>query len=140
MRIKTSELAGAALDWAVATCEGRTIRRDPMGFGVHSSEGGYWIWEDQGVAHSTTVYSKIGRAYSPSTDWAQGGPILDREEITIDYRDGETQARKWDDTTQEFLSARAARRQGLIAGMRCHVASKLGAEIEVPDELAGCQS
>lgn len=78
--------------------------------------------------------------YSPSTDWAQGGPIMTRERIsrTIDHSglwiaywtDGYTEGdegRKW----------MQCDRSELVAGLRCYVASKLGDELEIPNELIG---
>jgi hypothetical protein len=109
MLIKVSELRGAALHWTVAKCEGFTKH-----------------------AAASLV---IMEAYSPSTNWAQGGPILDREEITIDYRDNETLAHKWSDELNDFIKAHAGKKQGLLAAMRCYVASKIGDTIEIPNEL-----
>ena len=105
--MKTSELTGKALDWAVARCEG--------GVGV-----------DQ----------LIGTWYSPSTNWAQGGPIIERDGISI--------VLDWD-VVGEFLWG-ATRIEGpavseaegttpLIAAMRCYVASQLGDEVDVPKWL-----
>ena len=97
MKTKTSELTGAALDWAVAKCEGT----DEL-----------W-WE-----------------YSPSQKWEQGGPIIERNLITIFRRDDEWYAYSSLSSTMDFHGATP-----LIAAMRCYVASKLGDEVEVPDEL-----
>jgi hypothetical protein len=59
--MKTSELTGAALDWAVTKCEG-------FDHEVTSSEWGMWGW---------------------ATDWAQGGPIIERERLDVYGFDGE---------------------------------------------------
>jgi hypothetical protein len=99
--MKTSELTGAALDWAVTKCEG-------FDHEVTSSEWGMWGW---------------------ATDWAQGGPIIEREEIRLD--------------PPRSIAFWSAEKNGyllhgptpLIAAMRCYVASKLGDEIELPKEL-----
>jgi hypothetical protein len=63
--IKVSESIGEQLNWLVAKCEGRDIRPGRWR-GKFSSNGGIWL---------------------PSTDWAQGGPIIDREGIhaTVEY-------------------------------------------------------
>ena len=118
--MKTNELTGAALDWAVAKCNGHIddetiIRR------LEPDEEGWCI------------------AYS--TDWAQGGPIIEREKIDLFTEKG----------TPESWCASVARDQNghrlvgwrlhqygptpLIAAMRCFVASCLGDEVEVPEEL-----
>ena len=58
--MKTSELSGAALDWAVAKCEGFVQADDPP-------------WE---AGHEPFAYS---------TDWALAGPIIERERIAIQF-------------------------------------------------------
>ena len=58
MKLRTSELTGAALDWAVAKCGGD----EPC------KAGG------------------VGLRYS--TDWLAGGPIIEREKIELAYRVG----------------------------------------------------
>jgi hypothetical protein len=113
--MKTSELTGAALDWAVAKCEGQPNE---------------WMADH-----------KRGYINSPSTDWAQGGPIIERECICIHQRMGETAW--WADyanpqvkpegTGHRFLFKQAP--TPLIAAMRCYVASKLGDDVDVPEEL-----
>jgi hypothetical protein len=106
--MKTNELTGAALDWAVAKCEG-----------VDSE----WLVEDN-FFHE---HYKGGLRYS--TDWAQGGPIIEREGITL--RCG---LHGWDAELPEFdvlMDGASA----LEAAMRCYVASKLGDTVDIPEEL-----
>ena len=65
--------------------------------------------------------------------WAQGGPIIERERIDLNYDPGE---KMW--TAHWFGEAEYTVYWGLtplIAAMRCFVASKLGDEVDVPDEL-----
>lgn len=121
MKIKTTELTGAALDWAVAKCEGLNI------IGPDSD----WIDTFTGGRH----YEKHGEPWAiPSYSflWAQGGPVIGRERISIDCQQG----------SPEFWKASCPRwlyfghgPTPLIAAMRCYVASCLGDELEVPDEL-----
>lgn len=109
--MKTSELTGAALDWAVAKCEGT------LGHYVQPNEKrGTTKWE---VVASTRRYS---------TDWAQGGPIIEREGLTLTH-----QADRWAAQTDADLFAYGP--TPLIAAMRCYVASKLGDDVDVPQEL-----
>ena len=113
MKIKTSELTGAALDWAVAKCEGEPVRYD--GEIVRYAPGQFSDEEP----------------YNPSTNWSQGGPIIEREEIGFfqKHDEGYAQAAK---PGAEFV------RRGptpLIAAMRCLVSSRLGDEVDVPEEL-----
>jgi hypothetical protein len=93
--MKTSELTGAALDWAVAKCE--------------EFDNGDWLPDY-------------------STDWAAGGPIIERECIAmfVEYPN---------DWCATDGNRRMAGETPLIAAMRCYVASKLGDEVEMPEEL-----
>ena len=71
--------------------------------------------------------------YSPSSDWAQGGPIIEREKIHLTHRYGELlSGNNW----TAFLDKPHRYAEGatpLIAAMRCYVASKLGDEFEIPE-------
>lgn len=107
MKIKTSELTGIALDWAVAKCE------CPKGV----SSDNYWE-----------------ESYLPSTNWAQGGPIIEREGIAI-YIDDAEAAWHWGAGIYHPLKFTGFGSTPLIAAMRCYIASKLGNEIEIPEEL-----
>lgn len=124
--MKTSELTGAALDWAVSL--------------ITNPE-----WSDEDRRWNTYDYVDTGEEgdepYSPSTNWAQGGPIIDREQIST-YPDVNNtwiaQRRTW--LKDGAVSVRRQWHWGsgstlLIAAMRCFVASKLGDEIELPKEL-----
>jgi hypothetical protein len=94
--MKTSELTGNALNWAVNYVEGLTGIFAPVNY--------------------------CGK-------WEHGGPIIERERINLEpfsningeqwSADGE-----WDSPTP------------LIAAMRCYVASKLGEDVSIPEELA----
>jgi len=101
--MKTSELTGHALNWAVAKCEGLC-------------EGDFAWYYDR---RDTFKYS---------IDWAQGGPIIEREKITPEWTGENWMAYiKHDD---EFYGSRP-----LIAAMRCYVGSKLGNDVDVPEGL-----
>jgi hypothetical protein len=116
--MKTSELQGAALDWAVAECEGQEV-----------------VFED-GELCLPSSYFKDGDPYTPSTDWAQGGPIIERERICIGSG---MDAPTW--YANEGLGKyHQFGPTPLIAAMRCYVASKLGDEVKVPNEVEGAQS
>lgn len=119
--MKTSELTGVALDWAVATCEGKAGDCE-----VHS--GNIWY----GRATSGFVQ------YRPTTDWAQGGPIIEREGIEVKkgnplyFPQGNE---KGDYYEPLWLAGKQHGQTPLIAAMRCYVASKLGDEVTIPEEL-----
>jgi len=65
-----------------------------------------------------------------STDWAFCGPIIERERITIEWEGDPDSWCACIMADQEVYGPTA-----LIAAMRCYVASKLGDEVEIPDEL-----
>ena len=67
--------------------------------------------------------------YKPSTDWAQGGPIIERERIELRDYGGD----QW--AAYDHLHPIQTGPTPLIAAMRCYVASKIGGEIELPEEL-----
>ena len=70
-----------------------------------------------------------GKGLDYSSDWAHGGPILEREGISI-YRMTSDWSAAYNPsgTPQDGPTP-------LIAAMRCYVASRLGDEVEVPEEL-----
>ena len=111
--MKTSELTGAALDWAVAKCESLDC------------------YIEDGVVHlKGQPFDTDWRYWLPSTDWAQGGPIIERNLITIFRHDEEWFAHSQLSTPEDFHGDTP-----LIAAMRCYVASQLGGEVEIPEEL-----
>ena len=112
MKMKTSELKDRALDWAVAMCE----------------VGAEFIGD-------------IDDPHFYSTDWAQGGMIIEREVIHINAHG--TTYEPWiasmsnGEWSQGWVteSITALGATPLIAAMRCYVTSKLGDTIDVPDGL-----
>ena len=66
-----------------------------------------------------------------STDWSQGGPIIEREGIQLHVNEAKTEwlGSCWGYPAQQYGPT------ALIAAMRCYVASKLGDEVEIPDDL-----
>ena len=116
MKIKTTELQREALDRMVAKAEG-----------IELSNGCY---NRLLVDGRMSTGQKMLTPYNPSTDWAHGGPIVERCCINVYYDGGGY----WCATTDSGDPPRFGPTP-LIAAMRCYVASKLGDEVEVPDEL-----
>ena len=195
--MKTNELTGRALDWAVAKCEGRalsepknatnesvkglripfqlwdvccTYYKDELikatpspivvnRFGVDHSVGAitpsisfsdardknargsvdmfYMSQEDAQQAAEAMLKGTI-EDYHPSTNWSQGGPIIEQE--------GGFELKVWLESSPDTkCEAHIHNYEGdwiafgptpLIAAMRCFCASRLGDEVEVPDEIA----
>lgn len=120
MKVKVSEASGVVLDWLVARCEGKLI------------------------TDVDEVVLDVPLDYTPSRDWAQGGPIVERERIepywvgeecraAIKFKTKTITPNGFEVVTDTFKSYQGA--SLLEAAMRCYVTSKLGEEVEVPDEL-----
>ena len=106
--MKTNELSGAALDWAVTH--------------ANYEINGEHIWGTENCNYST--------------DWALGGAIIERERISITPDVGCWNAHYHDNLFEEDGSdCFQIGTTPLIAAMRCYVASKLGEEVEIPKEL-----
>lgn len=139
MKIKTNELTGAALDWAVAKCEGYRVRRNPFSGTVYDNfDNFYWVDYHDGkevVRDLGWIRPGYQSDYSPSTEWHQGGLIIEREKISIEIKShgywiASYQYNYLDE--KEFLILGDT---PLIAAMRCYVTNKLGNEVDVPDCL-----
>ena len=158
--MKMSELTGAALDWAVAKCEARTLEtvltnhdyrvgeRDPAVNPEFTGEfmvtdpldtDGYAIVGDDYDALVIEAHDHLLATIEYSTDWAQAGAIIEREWINIEKRINEmhwTASVVYEDKEHDgFERTEAKGDTPLIAAMRCYVASKLGDEVEIPEEL-----
>lgn len=136
-KIKVSEATNVALDWLVAKCQGHEphvfTERD-CGQGT-LRQLGRWCGIDVSPAGHTV--------FAPSTDPAQGHPIIEREGIGFFCnRTSEIGSRFKPDAGADWR-AFSFNKHGthffgptaLIAAMRCYVASKLGDEVEIPEEL-----
>ena len=121
--MKTSELTGPALDWAVAKAEGLTDKSPDM-------PGGPLVQVHDGIA--VLAYSIDWARWCPTIKWQEGGPIIERERINL-----LNFTCFWDASMSS--GPRAGKRVNgetpLIAAMRCYVASKLGDTVEIPPEL-----
>lgn len=129
--MKTSELTGALLDYWVA----KAIGLQPILI--------------EGAAVSLVgAACDIGflgpnaeKAWRPSVDWSQGGPLIERERIWLSDGEGTYEKYVWVASCPphvDFSNGRGLVQEGptpLIAAMRAYVASKFGKE--VPDTIEG---
>lgn len=119
--VKVGEVSGAALDYLVLTCEE--------------------LDADSNITTKQFISMQNQGYFLYSTDWEQGGPIIDREKIDLFTEKG---------TPESWMASIARYQNGerlvgwrihkygptpLIAVMRCYVSSVLGDQVEVPDEL-----
>lgn len=111
MQHRVAVLTGALLDAAVAKAEGIEIE-----------------WK--------TVSPPIPAGPRYSSDWARGGPIIERERLSVmsSELEGDWIGVEFDDEDRhpyrEPVSVRGA--TPLVAAMRTYVAAKLGEEVELP--------
>jgi hypothetical protein len=112
--MKTNELTGKALNWAVGKAEGLDGWLAPVNY---------------------------------CGQWEHGGPIIEREELSIEpqYTAGGLECwvayghnLRYDDHGNYIQGSdnRQYAPTPLIAAMRCYVASKLGEDVSIPEELA----
>ena len=121
MKHRTDELTGRLLDEAVFRAEGLAETRSTIirmtNFG--SGRGGAL------VSNNVPAYS---------SDWAHGGPIIDREKIGTFFIEEESQWRAGIDMhgyTPEFNKAEVHGPTLLIAAMRAFVSARMGAEVDL---------
>jgi len=123
--LKVCELTGAALDWAVANIEENVPVAEFIALEKLPESDYFW-------------------KYRYSTNWAQGGPIIEREGIDMlrlrANINNDVEDRGWrayhTPTREAVTHCYAEGPTPLIAAMRCYVASKLGADVDVPKELS----
>lgn len=135
--MKTSELTGNLLAKWVAKAAGICLHDAP-----HTKSCGNW-----GTDYTCTSCGKDAYegptmlSWAPHENWAQGGPIIERERIElIHYGDNgavgapwEAQISKGAHYIDQYPHDATGGPTPLIAAMRAYVASKFGDE--VPDEV-----
>jgi hypothetical protein len=131
MKIKTAELSGKALDWAVAVSQG--------GGGLwFDTVGTHWI-KLNGKDRALSGGWSDSQNFQPSKDWRDGGPIIDMAAINLGTQRNEPgfrphPDRMWHAQTNQRVYVGYGPTP-LVAAMRCFVCARLGQEIDVPDEL-----
>lgn len=124
MKIKVSQATNVQLDFLVGTIE----KVEGLTYSERTNK--LYGYDER----------KLMARYSPTTSWAQGGEIIDREKISIVWAHFHWCAGTGDigeiyrsDEGNHFTGTGPT---ALVAAMHCYVASKLGEEVEVLDELA----
>lgn len=118
IKVKTTELIGPALDWAVAKVEG-------------------FIDDPESWLYGAGLGRIMAGTFRPSTNWSQGGPLIDKM--------GGFELKVWLESKPETkCEAHIHNYDGnwivfgptpLVAAMRCLVAAKMGDTVQVPKEL-----
>ncbi len=79
--------------------------------------------------------------FHPSADWSQAGLIIEREFIELRVVSAGTSKHSTTDSWEAIASTSSGDDlfvtgpTPIVAAMRCYAASKLGSEVEMPDEL-----
>ncbi len=116
VKIAVGELTGVALDWAVAKAEG---------FDSETLDPITWV-----------CTAKPSKCYDFSTNWSQGGPIVDKTGICLSS-DHEDSGEGW----VAYLPGKGNNRWGataLQAAMSCYASAKLADKegfVSVPEQL-----
>lgn len=118
VEVKTAELIGPALDWAVAKADGH----EPIVMPFKNSSGN--------ALYLAEWAQREGIRWQPSTDWSQGGPLIEQSLLIISPEPSKGWlARSYMDATEYYGPT------PLIAAMRCLVDAKLGDTVQIPSEL-----
>lgn len=120
--MKTADLIGPALDWAVAKCEAVKVE-----------------YINDGITRCLLRVTPFTGVYRPSVDWSQGGQIIERKEVGLKRNAPCSKGREWE-ASPSITAKGAGGKWGygptpLVAAMRCYVASELGDEVDIPEEL-----
>lgn len=120
--MKTAELSGALLDFWIA----KTEQKKPYLSVVDGQCRIGWSLD------KVPCQSNPGIIYSPSNNWEQGGPLIERERINIVSPRHDYWAASPKDKT--YIGQQVGETP-LIAAMRAYVASKFGDQVPDLEQL-----
>ncbi|MDH0757758.1 DUF2591 domain-containing protein [Pseudomonas juntendi] len=124
IEVKTADLVGEALGWAVGMAEGLELELEPPHYNTS--------WRVF-ARHRYTVTEQAKR-FNPWEDWAVGGPLLQKHNVSL-----HCPQKDWDYWAAWITENGKDVAQGadfpLPAACRAIVAHKLGDTVQVPKEL-----
>lgn len=135
IEVKTADLAGEALGWAVGKTEGLDLELVPPHY------GNPW----RVFARYRYTVTEQTKRYNPWEDWAVGGPMAVKYQVSLipeahDGPEGTEMSQRW----RASVYYRAGEHYGteycdtaLIAACQAVVATEFGDTVQVPKEL--CQ-
>ncbi|MCE0778875.1 DUF2591 domain-containing protein [Pseudomonas sp. NMI542_15] len=147
IEVKTAELAGEALGWAIGKAEGLDVFLAPPEY------GNPW----RVFARRQAAATEHTKRYNPWEDWALGGPLIEKYQVSLsppasavhrnfgymDKRNGYYESGLWSSTI--FGKERKHRRTAfhhpnnpLIVAMQAIAQFELGDIVQVPKELIPC--
>lgn len=132
VEVKTNELIGAALDWAVAQVESEEYIAK-------------YITKTSLNLAGQVVASEHTANYRPSTNWAQGGPLIDKYKhwVSPPVNDPDPEqpygwgAEIYDEAGFDVIGRAVGCPSALISICRAIVTANLGDVVQVPAELVG---
>lgn len=122
MLVKTRNLQGASLDWAIAV------------IGEYEESLTSYMGADGNIYLAT----KDGYTHMESRSWAQGGPIMSSRGISRTTCHSSLWIAYWTDGYTEGDEGKLCMqcdKSELVAGLRYYVALELGDEVDIPEEL-----
>jgi hypothetical protein len=123
--VKTSELTSVQLDAWVARAEGICLHEAP-----HTKSCGNWGTDYTCAACGKDPHEGANvRTYHPSTDWAQGGPIIERENVHLEHYEPHAEPKYWIARMRHPITGQGP--SALVSAMRAYVASRYGDEVSV---------
>ncbi|EJN32142.1 hypothetical protein PMI38_05121 [Pseudomonas sp. GM84] len=128
IEVKTADLVGEQLAWAVGKAEGLDVKLAPPIYGNP--------WRVF-VRYTGEVTVRDAR-YDPQENWSLGGPLIEKHELTIEPSawDWQRKCVLWR-AQQEDENRHFEHVSPLVAAMRAATHTKLGHTVHVPKEL--CQ-
>lgn len=101
----------------------------------------FYFDKDESELAAVVAVKGVVRLFSFSADWSQAGPIIEREFIELRVVSAGTSKHSTTDSWEAIASTGSGDDlfvpgpTPIIAAMRCYATSKLGSEVEIPDEL-----
>jgi hypothetical protein len=120
VEVKTADLIGKQLDYAVAVVEGHPLCEECM----YGSD----------VLIIGTGYGDL-EGFSPSTRWIQCGPLIDKYDVWFNSRDHHERIAAWANTNTPSVKILGCGKSRLTAACRAIVQAKLGPMVSVPEEV-----
>lgn len=133
MNLRLDTVPPLALDYLVALCEGK-VNQGPYGYPKVVD----------GFLHLHYCDAVLQHNYSPTSDWAVTGPIIDREliQITPICQDnpkygwiGAYKSREEFGDEDLYSIHRQRGRTALIAACRAFIMSRQGERVDIPEEF-----
>jgi hypothetical protein len=134
LQIATKELSGRSLAYAVALALGASFKRNSIK-ALHAYVDGKFVGGFITDVPGGSAFPD--RHFAPQDIWSQGGPLIERlieEGFRHEKADWSLGIKFWRVNGEDQMQVQYGPTT-LVAAMRCYVASKLGENVNVPEEL-----